>query len=181
MKDRSYFNHVALLTAATVLVAGVAGIAFDPGVPPVAGGGHATTFVNLTIALDAANGFPRFTPANFTVAPGRVVVTIEDQDAVAQWTGCTCNVTGTLGGVEYVNGTAWSSVRAANVAHTFTVPSLGLNVLIPGQSVVQFSFETATAGSLAWMCIAPCGAGSDPYTSPPMGVPGYIAGTILVA
>ena len=180
MRDRSYFNHVALVAAATVLVAGVAGIVLAPGGGPVSSG-HATTFVNLTISIDPANGLPRFTPANFTVAPGRVVVTIVDLDAVARWAGCTCRVTGTVGGVEYVNGTAVSVVPAGNVAHTFTVPSLGLNIIVPGQSVVRFSFETGAPGSFPWMCVAPCGAGADPYTTAPMGVPGYMAGTIQVA
>ncbi|EQD42379.1 hypothetical protein B1B_14079, partial [mine drainage metagenome] len=110
----------------------------------------------------------------------RVVFTITDRDAPMNWSGCPCSVGGTLGGIEYINGTSVGRVPSSNVAHTFNIPDLGVQVLSPGQSVVQFTVDFTHAGTFAWMCMAPCGAGADPYTSPPMGTPGYMTGTLTV-
>ena len=136
--------------------------------------------VTLEIQVNATTGWPQYTPANFSVHVGAVEVTIVDHDSPMAWPGCSCKVTGTTGGVESVNGTAVGTVSETNVAHTLTIGALGLNVLSPGASSVSFSFEVTEAGTYEWNCLAPCGAGTDPYDSPPMGVPGYMTGTLTV-
>lgn len=181
MRDQTFFNWIATASAVVVMVAGLAGMVLAPGSGPTVRHTATTTYVNLTIALDRSSGLPRFSPANFTVGVGRVVITIFDRDLAASWAGCPCTVAGTEGGVEQVNGTPLSHLDPSNVAHTFTVGSLGLNVLSPGGSTVEFAFDVTGAGTYVWECLAPCGEGSDPYTGAPMGVAGYMSGTITVA
>jgi hypothetical protein len=138
------------------------------------------TYVNLSVGIDPLNGWPQYTPANFSVPVGRAVFTIIDRDMPMRWAACPCPVGGTLGGVELLNGTSIGVVPATNVAHTFNIPVLGLQVLSPGQSVVQFTVDLVHPGVLYWYCFAPCGTGANPYTSAPMGVPGYMTGTMTV-
>ncbi|MCI4352617.1 MAG: hypothetical protein L3K14_04435 [Thermoplasmata archaeon] len=146
------------------------------GTPPV-GPVH---FVNLTVAIDPANGWPQYSPANFTVPVGRVVITIFDNDMPVSWSSCPCPVRGTIDGLELLNGTPIGNVPGTNVAHTFNIPAIGLQILSPGQSVVQFTVDLTRAGELIWYCFAPCGTGPNPYNSAPMNVPGYMTGTVTV-
>jgi hypothetical protein len=113
-------------------------------------------------------------------------------------------VTGTIGGVEYVNGTPVSALNSwsgCNVQHTFTMPALGINVPIASPTtlkennnlcgtspctsgphqVVTFSFMTPkVAGTFRWQCIIPCGLGYLDGNGGPMGTPGYMSGQMEV-
>lgn len=137
-------------------------------------------YENLTINLNSSNGWPYFTPANFTIPTGLTVFTIIDNDMPMEWSACLCEVHGTVRGIETINGTNVSGVSASNVAHSFVVPNLGIAVYSPGQSVVRFTVDITNPGTFIWLCTAPCGAGSDPYSTPPMGTPGYMTGTMTV-
>ncbi len=113
-------------------------------------------------------------------------------------------VTGTIGGVEYVNGTPVSELNSwsgCNVQHTFTMPALGINVPIASPTtlnqnnnlcgtspctsgpheVVTFSFMTPkVGGTFRWQCIIPCGLGYLDGNGGPMGTPGYMSGQMEV-
>lgn len=140
-----------------------------------------TYYENLTVSIDPLNGWPQYSPANFTVPTGRIVFTITDRDQPMNWTGCPCPVRGTVGGVETINGTPVSLVSSDNVAHSFDVPRLGISVYSPGQSVVQFTTEILGQGTFLWFCTVPCGTGANPYSTPPMGVTGFMTGTMTVS
>ena len=176
MNDQSFYNRAALAVAGLTLTLGLLALAQPPAQAPALSA--RVSYLNLTIEFNASTGAPQYVPANFSVPSGRVIVTITDLDAVASWPGCTCNVTGTVGGGERVNQTATSQVPDSNVAHTFTVPALAINVLSPGGSVVSFTLDLTAPGSYAWLCEAPCG--SDAYSGFPMGTPGYMTGTMTV-
>lgn len=152
-----------------------------PAAPPAsAAPSGPVTYLNLTVYIDPSNGFPEYSPANFSAPMGRTVFTIVDNDSPMSWTGCPCPVTGTVGGIELINGTPFGRVPATNVAHTFNIPVLGLQVLSPGLSVVQFSVDLTSKGVFFWYCFAPCGTGANPYNTPPMGTPGYMTGALTV-
>ncbi|HXQ49256.1 MAG TPA: hypothetical protein VN842_05745, partial [Thermoplasmata archaeon] len=137
-------------------------------------------YVNLSININPVNGWPQYSPANFSVPAGLVEFTIVDNDSPVSWSGCPCPVGGTIGGVEYINGTPVGRVPATNVAHTFNIPALGLQALTPGQSTVQFTIDVLHTGQYTWYCFAPCGTGANPYNTPPMGTTGYMTGTMTV-
>jgi hypothetical protein len=99
-------------------------------------------------------------------------------------------VQGTLGGDELVNGQPVTSVPNAQIAHTFSVPSLGLNLPIPAAPTVSSSqprqpvqvtatFELSKTGDFTWYCFAPCGTGADGMGGP-MTTPGYMTGQVVV-
>ena len=134
-------------------------------------------YVNLTVIVNATNGAPQYVPANFTIPAGLVAVTIQDQDSPMNWSQCGCVVGGTIGNTEWVNGTPYHVVSDSNVAHTFTIPKLGINVLSPGGTTVFFE-AVFPAGTYTWYCMAPCGSNGE--TGFPMGTPGWMEGTITV-
>ncbi len=175
--DQRFYNTVAVVSVLVVLGAFAAayyGSAVAPGAPSAG----VPSQMYLTIVVNPRNGLAQYSPANFTVPAGVVDFTILDQDTPMVWNGCTCNVTGTVGGTESVNGTPRSVVSPANAAHTFTIPALGLNVILPGESTVTFSVDLHGTGSFAWLCTAPCG--THGFSGPPMGVPGYMTGVMTV-
>lgn len=113
-------------------------------------------------------------------------------------------VTGTIGGVEYVNGKPTSLLNSwsqCSVQHTFTMPGLGINVPIASPTtlsannnlcgtspctsgphqVVTFSFRTpAVGGTFRWQCIIPCGLGYLDGNGGPMATLGYMSGQMEV-
>ncbi len=93
-------------------------------------------------------------------------------------------VSGTVNGTETVDGQVVSSIPVGQVAHTFTIPSLGVNLVIPaapsGKTVtVQASIKFTKAGTYDWHCMSPCGTGSSGFGGP-MVTAGYMEGTLTV-
>lgn len=132
---------------------------------------------------------PAYSTTDFTLpAHAKVTVTIEDQDLgdTALPAGSPFSaVKGTIGNVAYVDGIPYRSLDPTKVAHTFTVPQLGLNVPLPGDlpsgqkiSAVTFTFFTGKAGTYMWQCMDPCGSGSG--WEGPMATMGYMMGTMTI-
>ena len=179
----SYRFFLAYFTAG-ILVSFAVTLGLMVAVPSSAPNGSGPTpvyYENLTVSLNPVNGWPQYTPANFTVPAGRVVFTITDHDSPMNWSQCPCVVSGTDKVVEMVNGSPDHIVPSSNVAHSFNIPQLGLDVYTPGQSVVVFTVDLVNSGTFVWFCIVPCGAGANPYTTPPMGTPGVMTGTMTVS
>jgi hypothetical protein len=134
-------------------------------------------------------------------AATRVNVTIDGFDGPTplrnpEWD----QVTGTIGGVEYVNGKAVSNLNSWNgdVQHTFQIAALNLNVPIAAEPssklcptspcslsqphvVTSFSFMTpATGGVFRWQCIVPCGLGYLDGNGGPMSTFSYMTGEMEV-
>jgi hypothetical protein len=113
-------------------------------------------------------------------------------------------VMGTMGGVAYNDGKPYSllnSYAECTVAHTFTMPALGISVPLASPTtyaansnlcstspctsgpheVVTFSFRTpAVSGTFRWQCIIPCGLGYLDGNGGPMATPGYMSGQMEV-
>ncbi len=110
-------------------------------------------------------------------------------------------VAGTIGGTMTLNGKVVSLVNsnAGNgVAHTFSIPTLGVNVPLYGYSsnatlcgaapcttksvhnVVKFSFMTPGVGQYPWQCFVPCGLGYLYGNGGPMQSIGYMDGFLKV-
>jgi hypothetical protein len=101
-------------------------------------------------------------------------------------------VKGTQGGVVYmINGTGpggpdpaklgqnMSSVPDDSVAHTFTIPGLGVNIpVVGGYTEVAYLYFTKT-GSYTWLCQTPCGLGTGGNLAA-MDTPGWMTGQVTV-
>ena len=180
--SRGPFPRLAAIILAVGLIAATVVFSYQLGAGSTSGTspsppGTIVSYVNLTVQINATNGAPQFVPANFSVPAGLVAITIADQDDAVSWDQCGCNVSGTVGGVEWLNGTPYRAISTSNVAHTFTIGALGLNVLSPGGQTVFFEVDFP-AGTYTWTCLAPCG--SDGYSGFPMGTLGWMEGTVTV-
>jgi len=139
----------------------------------------------------------------FSVPAGsRINMTIYGYD------GCTplrnqafAQVTGTIGGVAYVDGKPTKVIDSwagCNVGHTFSIPGLNLNVPMATPSLtanlcgtspctsgphrtMTFSFMTPrSAGTFFWQCRVPCGGGFIDGFGGPMQTFGFMTGNMEV-
>ena len=199
---RSERGRSALLLAGLASVAGMslAGVSsVSASVPAKKAASSALTVHESLVLLDGGmtghSGWPEIVgsanidlPANATV-----VLTIYsfDTGSAPLAKGLPYDkVSGTVGGTETVDGKTVTSVANADLAHTFTVPGLDLNLAIPvatsskgGEitpAVVTASFHLAKKGSFTWQCYAPCGSGKGGMGGP-MATPGYMTGKVNVA
>ena len=129
-----------------------------------------------------------------------IQLTIIDYDTPTPLPSQFAAVSGTVGNVVYVvNGTTASggtmpfggdanltSATAVSsldpnseIAHTFTVAAIGLNIPVAANSVEVANFYVNQAGTFTWRCEAPCGFGSTGYAGP-MSTVGWMTGTIIV-
>lgn len=116
-------------------------------------------------------GWPALAPSNIIVPAGAtVVLTIKEYDDMVTPLP-TMGMMGSSpfnevrGGTETVDGKPVTWVSNARIAHTFTVPQLGINVPLPaaphrGFTEVEFTFRAPSSpGTYTWQCETPCGTG----------------------
>lgn len=68
--------------------------------------------------------------------------------------------------------TKGETISALAVGHTFTIPGLNINIPIPPDTVVTFTYTFSAPGIYEYLCDAPCGPG--------MGLMGYMVGYLTV-
>ena len=135
-------------------------------------------------------------------AGARIDVTIYGYD------GCTPlrnpyfgHVTGTIGGVEHINGKPVANIDSwsgCTVGHTFSIPGINLNVPMASPSLtaslcatspctsgphetVTFSFDSPRMpGVYFWQCRVPCGGGFLDGFGGPMQTIGFMTGNMDV-
>lgn len=137
-----------------------------------------------------AENWPAYVAASSLSVPANQTITMTIRnfdlgDAALADNSPLAKVQGTVGGVATFDGKNYTALDPAKVAHTFTVPQLGLNVPIPGDApdnatylTVTFSFHTGNAGTYTFECLAPCGTGTG--FGGPMASMAYMKGTLSV-
>ncbi|HEV2227178.1 MAG TPA: hypothetical protein VGR56_10295 [Nitrososphaerales archaeon] len=103
-------------------------------------------------------------------------------------------VNGTAGGNVYlINGTTASmssmpeqwgrnvtSVPGASLAHTFSIPQLGVNIpIVGGDTEIAYLYFTK-AGTFTWFCLTPCGLGPTGAAGA-MSAQGWMTGTVTIS
>jgi len=108
-------------------------------------------------------------------------------------------VSGTVGGTVYViNGTLASgtanvtmamatdwghnvtAVPASELAHTFTIQQLGINIPVVAGSTVIAYVDIHQTGKFTWVCLTPCGLGDNGLAGA-MDTPGWMMGNVEVS
>lgn len=153
-----------------------------------------TSHVNLTIVPQKPGSTvdgPAYMPSTALTLPANSVVTVtivntDHGDDALPANSPFSKVSGVLGGHATVDGVPYSALALDKIAHTFTVPGLGVSVPIPGDVpagksgiTVTFSFKTGAAGTFMWQCMDPCGADPNGWGGP-MAMKGYMMGSITV-
>jgi len=71
--------------------------------------------------------------------------------------------------VQYAQG---ETIAKVAISHTFTIPDLQVNIPIPPDTMVVFTYTFSSPGVYLYLCTTPCGPG--------MGLNGYMQGYIIV-
>lgn len=134
-------------------------------------------------------------PANTTI---KLTIVCYDNGNAMLLSNQYANVQGTIGGtMTYVNNDDVNSSQGPNgivvtggesvaqvspdmIAHTFTIPTLGVNIPVPLNSTVVAYFKTGSAGTYAWFCETACGAGPSGILGA-MDTPGWMTGKIEIS
>ncbi|MCL4449634.1 MAG: hypothetical protein M1483_06285 [Actinobacteria bacterium] len=190
------FKHFHLLLVPVMaLLLGTTLAACSSSSTPLASSKPVTVNLGTTILtghMISHPGWPKFSPANFTVPNNStVVLTITNYDDGTAPLGNGSSYANVEGGTATVNGQPLTSLPVAQVSHTFTIPTLGLNVPIPAAATVAsgsprqptkvvFTFKVTKGGTFTWYCMAPCGTGPTGMGGP-MTTKGYMTGSFTVA
>lgn len=83
-------------------------------------------------------------------------------------------------GIQVNGGETVSSVAADNIAHTFTIPQIGLNLPIPPSSIVTAYFTINQIGTFSWFCFTMCGSGATGLEGA-MATPGWMTGSVTAS
>jgi hypothetical protein len=116
------------------------------------------------------DGWPAVAPSDITFAKGDTVeLTIKEYDDAPTALPAGSPSRTVAGGTMTVNAVAGTTVSNANIAHTFTIAALGINVPLTkaptdGVSTTVFTFTVNKAGSYTWSCMTPCGGGANGMT-----------------
>jgi Fe-S cluster assembly iron-binding protein IscA len=70
---------------------------------------------------------------------------------------------------QYIIGQSVTNLR---IGHTFSIPDLNVNIPIPPDTIVIFTYTFTSSGVYSYLCTAPCGPG--------MGLRGYMLGYLTV-
>ena len=130
--------------------------------------------------------WPAMAPSDITVSKGdTIVLTIKEYDDAPTALPAGSPYNKVAGGTETVNGVAVTTVSNADIAHTFSIPDLGINVPLPkaqegGFSTIVFTFKVDKAGSFTWRCFTPCG-GDPKGMGGSMATKGWMQGNVTVA
>lgn len=92
----------------------------------------------------------------------------------------TVNSTESSSGISIIGVQTVSSVPASQISHTFTIPSLGINVPVPVSSTVVATFTLNQTGTFLWFCETECGSGPDGLAGA-MATPGWMSGAVIVS
>ena len=107
--------------------------------------------------------WPAMAPSDVTFAKGdNVVLTIKEYDDAPTALPAGSPYNAVAGGTMTLDGVAATTVSNENIAHTFSIPALGINVPLSKApegkfSTTVFTFKVDKAGTYTWRCFTPCG------------------------
>ncbi|MCY0909137.1 MAG: hypothetical protein OWR62_12190 [Sulfobacillus thermotolerans] len=176
-----------MIAMTTAIALGLAGCGLNTASPSKAPTVIARTMVIYTGQEIHKPGWPQYRPAFWSAPAGSTVqltIISHDSGTAPLMMLQDDKVRGTIGDTEMIDGKAERSVNNQDIAHTFTIPAIGLNLPIPaapaGHTVtVTAKIRMPQAGRYGWQCMAPCGT-SPMGMGGPMVTPGYMQGTITV-
>lgn len=130
--------------------------------------------------------WPAFAPDTIKVTKGdTIVLNVKEYDSgnTALPAGSPYNAV--QGGTETVDGKPVTSVDNKTIAHTITIPELGINIPLPkapegGVTNVVFIFKVDKPGTYTWRCFTPCGGGANGMGGS-MAAEGWMKGRLIVA
>jgi hypothetical protein len=125
-------------------------------------------------------------PSDLKFAKGdNVVLTIKEYDDAPTALPAGSAYNAVAGGTMTVDGVAMTTVSNADIAHTFSIPELGINIPLSKApegkfSTTVFTFKVDKAGAYTWRCLTPCG-GEPAGMGGAMATKEWMQGNMIVA
>ena len=129
--------------------------------------------------------WPAMAPSDLTFAKGdTVVLTIKEYDDAPTALPAGSPYNAVTGGTMTVDGAAATTVSNENIAHTFSIPELGINAPLTkapegGVSTTVFTFTVDKSGTYTWRCFTPCG-GDPKGMGGSMATKGWMQGNVVI-
>lgn len=140
----------------------------------------ANRLINLTIInYDDGPAAPLGPPNATSLSYYNVSGTVGDVMQIVNNTNVNSSQPST-GNISISGGETVSNLPEGGASHTFTVPSLNLNIPIPPSSVIHAQLYITHTGNFYWQCEAPCGSGVDGWGGA-MATAGWMTGTVVVS
>lgn len=117
-------------------------------------------------------------PANLT-GPQYANVSGTQNNVVTEVNNDNINSSQGVSGIQINGGDTVSSVSPDNIAHTFTIPQLGINIPVEPSSTVIAFFTLNQTGTFTWFCMTECGSGPTGIGGA-MATAGWMTGTVTV-
>jgi heme/copper-type cytochrome/quinol oxidase subunit 2 len=114
------------------------------------------------------------------INPQDMVVTGTQNNVVTEVSNDNVNSSQDPSGIQVSGGQTVSSVSADDVAHTFTIPQLGINIPVMPSSTVTAYFTITETGTFSWFCETMCGFGPMGLMGA-MSTPGWMEGNLVVS
>jgi hypothetical protein len=195
------------LIAGAVAVTASACSSSSPGTPAAGGATTAggakpaavapkTVNIEMVGKTDASKGpvgtftskehWPAMAPSDLTFAKGdTVVLTIKEYDSAPTALPAGSPYNAVAGGTMTLDGVAATTVSNENIAHTFSIPDLGINVPLAKApegkfSTTVFTFKVDKAGTFSWRCFTPCG-GDPKGMGGSMATKNWMQGNVVVS
>jgi len=130
--------------------------------------------------------WPAMAPSDLTFAKGEtVVLTIKEYDDAPTALPAGSPYNTVTGGTMTLDGVAATTVSNANIAHTFSIPALGINVPLAKApegkySTTVFTFKVDKSGTFTWRCWTPCG-GDPKGMGGSMATKNWMQGNVVVS
>jgi hypothetical protein len=107
-------------------------------------------------------------------APGDNAVSGTTNGTVFVASNTNINASQGANGIDLGGGNQVATVPPAVLAHTFTIPSLNLNIPLPLSSTVVAFFTVSKAGTYVWFCMTACGDAA-------MSTTGWMTGSLVAS
>lgn len=139
-----------------------------------------SSYANGTVPKPATNATsPGPNDNNITVQAGdsvTFVITNIDTAVLMNFTGPVSTdftvYNDTANGQVATHYSAGQSVSSLPISHTFTIQSLNINIPIPPDTIITFTYTFVSPGVYKYFCETPCGPGMD--------LAGYMSGYLIV-
>lgn len=113
-------------------------------------------------------------------SPQYAMVAGTQNNTVSMVTNDNVNSSQGVSGIHVMGGQIISNLNASDIAHTFTIPQLGINIPIAPSSTVTAFFTVNKTGTFTWFCEAKCGSGLEGLQGA-MSTPGWMTGNVVVS
>jgi hypothetical protein len=197
--SKTHRNIVSgLLLGALAVTASACGSSSTPSTSPTTSAAAQPKTVNIELVgkIDTNTGpagtftskehWPAMAPSDLKFAKGdNVVLTIKEYDDAPTALPAGSPYNAVQGGTMTVDGKATTTVANADIAHTFSIPELNINVPLSKApegkfSTTVFTFKVDKSGAYTWHCFTPCG-GDPNGVGGSMATKGWMEGNVVVA